>query len=95
MPHQVRSSTDRARPLRSDPLVGKTGIRLAGLIPGLTQRMELAVYGKKDSKGPGCFGGCFGGGGGGGSKGAGGAPGSPDARPADSQGQLDEAEAVR
>ncbi|KAG2424046.1 hypothetical protein HXX76_014867 [Chlamydomonas incerta] len=44
---QVRTATERGKPARSDTLLGKAGVRLAGLVPGLTQRLTLPIYGHK------------------------------------------------
>ncbi|KAG2439788.1 hypothetical protein HYH02_010423 [Chlamydomonas schloesseri] len=44
---QVRTATERGKPSRSDTLLGKAGVRLGGLVPGLTQRVTLPIYGHK------------------------------------------------
>eukprot|EP00198_Chlamydomonas_reinhardtii_P004311 XP_001693647.1 predicted protein [Chlamydomonas reinhardtii] len=44
---QVRTATERGKPSRSDTLLGKAGVRLEGLVPGLSQRLTLPIYGHK------------------------------------------------
>ncbi|EFJ51448.1 hypothetical protein VOLCADRAFT_87764 [Volvox carteri f. nagariensis] len=55
---QVRCTSDR-RPSRTDPLLGRVAVRLAGLMPGLTQQLDLRLYeqGKTQGAGGGVSGG--------------------------------------
>ncbi|GIL67420.1 hypothetical protein Vafri_20806, partial [Volvox africanus] len=65
---QVHGGLDRNRPTRVDPLLGRVAVRLAGLTPGLSQQVDLRLYGSKQEVPRGGGGGgflcrCFGGGG--------------------------------
>ncbi|GLC37119.1 hypothetical protein PLESTB_000981900 [Pleodorina starrii] len=48
---QVRCSQDGSRPSRMDPLLGRVAVRLAGLAPGLTQQVDLLLYGQRQAQG--------------------------------------------
>ncbi|GLI66233.1 hypothetical protein VaNZ11_009972, partial [Volvox africanus] len=44
---QVHGALDRNRPARVDPVLGRVVVRLAGLTPGLSQQVDLRLYGSK------------------------------------------------
>ncbi|KXZ43774.1 hypothetical protein GPECTOR_81g224 [Gonium pectorale] len=72
---QVHSAQDPGRPSRSDPVLGRGGLLLAGLVPGRSTAVELRLFGGREAKGGGGGAGGGGGkgvaGGGGGGKGGG------------------------